>query len=413
MAIGVGLMVIGFGGTFFASMIKAAVSRQREFLADASAVQFTRQPDGIAGALKTIGGLSHGSRVESPNALQASHLFFGLATSGLTSVFSTHPPLGERIRRLDPSWDGQFPASTGQRRFVAMPETAMGLGRSQAGAVRHARRDEPENGRRRHWPAHRGSAGPRGTVTRESPEAACSGGTRALRGPRRDLRAVDRSLIDTRTAQQEHLSRAADPGVLAETKRVLPMVERIDVEARLPLVEITLAALRELTPTQYQAFKENVDMLVSADQSVGLFEWAVHRILLHDLEIQVGHKPPRRGPHRPLQQLGSQCEVMLSTLAHVGHAKPEAVAKAFDEGWRHLGLSPGRPRSVQESGFEALDAAMTDLESAEPQAKRRLAQAAAACIGADLTVTVYEVELLRTVSAILGCPMPPLVPTTR
>ena len=166
MAIGVGLMVIGFGGTFFASMIKAAVSRQREFLADASAVQFTRQPDGIAGALKTIGGLSHGSSVESPNALQASHLFFGLATSGLTSVFSTHPPLGERIRRLDPSWDGQFPASTGQRRFVAMPETAMGLGRSQAGAVRHARRDEPENGRRRHWPAHRGSAGPRGTVTR-------------------------------------------------------------------------------------------------------------------------------------------------------------------------------------------------------------------------------------------------------
>ena len=223
---------------------------------------------------------------------------------------------------------------------------------------------------------------------------------------------IDRQ-IDTRTAQQEHLSRAADPGVLAETKRVLPMVERIDVEARLPLVEITLAALRELTPMQYRAFKENVDMLVSADQSVGLFEWAVHRILLHDLEIQVGHKPPRRGPHRPLQQLGSQCEVMLSTLAHVGHAKPEAVAKAFDEGWRHLGLSPGRPRSVQESGFEALDAAMTDLESAEPQAKRRLAQAAAACIGADLTVTVYEVGLLRTVSAILGCPMPPLVPTTR
>ena len=99
MAIGVGLMVIGFGGTFFASMIKAAVSRQREFLADASAVQFTRQPDGIAGALKTIGGLSHGSRVESPNALQVSHLFFGLATSGLTSVFSTHPPLG----RADPT----------------------------------------------------------------------------------------------------------------------------------------------------------------------------------------------------------------------------------------------------------------------------------------------------------------------
>ena len=102
---------------------------------------------------------------------------------------------------------------------------------------------------------------------------------------------------------------------------------------------------------------------------------------------------------------------MLSTLAHVGHIEPEAVSRAFGEGWRHLGLSPGRPQSLQDSGFDALEVALTELEQVEPEGKRRLVQAAAACIGADLRVTVYEVELLRAVAVSLGCPMPPLVPT--
>jgi Zn-dependent protease with chaperone function len=108
-ALGAGLMAVGFFGTLFGNMIKAAVSRQREFLADAAAVQFTRLPAGIAGALKKIGGLSAGSGLQHPNAPEASHLFFGRATSGLSGLFSTHPPLGERIRRIEPGWDGTFP----------------------------------------------------------------------------------------------------------------------------------------------------------------------------------------------------------------------------------------------------------------------------------------------------------------
>ncbi len=109
LAIGVGLMVVGFLGSFFGNGIKASVSRQREFLADASAVQFTRQPAGIADALKRIGGAMTGSGIQSPNAPEASHMFFGRATSGLRGLFSTHPPLADRIRRIDPSWDGALP----------------------------------------------------------------------------------------------------------------------------------------------------------------------------------------------------------------------------------------------------------------------------------------------------------------
>src|SRR5262245_38591767 len=108
--LGLGVFVLGLVGAFFGRLIMAAVSRQREYLADASAVQFTRNPDGIGGALKKIGGLAEGSRIDNPQAAEAGHMFFAnaFAGEGLAGLLATHPPLVERIRRLDPQFDGQF-----------------------------------------------------------------------------------------------------------------------------------------------------------------------------------------------------------------------------------------------------------------------------------------------------------------
>ena len=136
--VGLALYVLGYIGVFFGNLIKAAVSRQREFLADASAVQFTRNPDGIAGALKKIGALAEGSRIRSPEAEEASHMFFGDAVGHLLGMFATHPPLVERIRRIDPSFDGDFskvrvgiadrpgPSSAPRRRSGRRPGPAAG-----------------------------------------------------------------------------------------------------------------------------------------------------------------------------------------------------------------------------------------------------------------------------------------------
>ncbi len=152
--IGLALYVIGYVGVFFGNVIKAAVSRQREFLADASAVQFTRNPDGIAGALKKIGALAEGSRIEDAHAEEASHMFFGEAVAGLNELFgllATHPPLVERIRRIDPSFTGDFsqvrldgPQDEGLRREAAGP--AGGAGRDGAhGGQRHRKRRDPRS----------------------------------------------------------------------------------------------------------------------------------------------------------------------------------------------------------------------------------------------------------------------------
>ena len=107
--IGLGLAILGAIGMFFARVIKAGVSRQREFLADASAVQFTRQSTGIANALKKIGGYGEGSLIQAADPEEVSHMLFG-AGSKLRGVFATHPPLVERIQALDPSFkESDFP----------------------------------------------------------------------------------------------------------------------------------------------------------------------------------------------------------------------------------------------------------------------------------------------------------------
>ena len=123
--IGLALYVIGYVGVFFGNLIKAAVSRQREFLADASAVQFTRNPDGLAGALKKIGALAEGSQIQDAHAEEASHLFFGEAVGGLNNFFgllASHPPLVERIRRIDPSFTGDFSSVSLDDQRVERPE---------------------------------------------------------------------------------------------------------------------------------------------------------------------------------------------------------------------------------------------------------------------------------------------------
>ncbi len=119
--IGLAFMVIGFLGLFLGNLIKAAASRQREFLADASAVQFTRNPEGIAGALRRIGAAIFGSKLISPRADEASHMYFA---EGISTLFASHPPLRERIRRIDPQWDGKYPP--------ALPADAVvGFGRGE------------------------------------------------------------------------------------------------------------------------------------------------------------------------------------------------------------------------------------------------------------------------------------------
>jgi Zn-dependent protease with chaperone function len=414
MALGAGLMAVGLFGMLFGNLIKAAVSRQREFLADASAVQFTRQPAGIADALKRIGGAMTGSGIQSPNAPEASHMFFGRATSGLSGLFSTHPPLADRIRRIDPSWDGALPE--GPPAGGAQPSVA-GAAAFAGGAVSAASA------------VSAGSAAPAGVPTvdqvgQPAGEAHLQYAARLVKNLPAPLVSASHEpygaralvyalLLDheavPRQRQLAHLKEAADPGVYEETLRLMPLVEQLDMRARLPLLDMSLPALRSLIPAQYGLFKQNVAALVQADNQIDLFEWSLHRILLHDLESHFVKRRPPRVRHRTLVSVRDHCELLLSMLAYAGHRDLESARHGFEQAKRVLGLPDVRLRSTDDLRFTALDAALAAVEESAPKVKRQLLRAAVACIAADRTVTATEAELLRAMSASLGCPMPPLL----
>ena len=404
LALGAGLMAVGLFGTLFGNLIKAAVSRQREFLADASAVQFTRQPAGIAGALKRIGGATSGSGIQNPNAPEASHMFFGRATSGLSGLFSTHPPLADRIRRIDPSWDGALPE--GSPAASAQPSAA-GTSAFAGGAVSAGPPTVDQVGQ----PAGEAHLQYAARLVKSLPAALVS----AAHEPYGARAVVYALLLDHEAAPRQrqlaHLEGAADPGVYEETLRLMPLVQQLDMRARLPLLDMSLPALRGLVMAQYELFKQNVAALVQADNEIDLFEWSLHRILLHDLETHFVKRRPPRVRHRTLASVRAHSELLLSMLAYAGHRDLESARHGFDQAKRSLGLPDARLRPVDDLQFTALDAALTAVEEAAPKVKRQVLRAAVACIAADRTVTATEAELLRAMSASLGCPMPPLLLT--
>ncbi len=405
LALGAGLMAVGLFGMLFGNLIKAAVSRQREFLADASAVQFTRQPAGIAGALKRIGGAATGSGIQSPNAPEASHMFFGRATRGLSGLFSTHPPLADRIRRIDPSWDGALPEGPP---VASTQPSAAGVAAFAGGAAASAAPPTVDQVGQPAGEAHLQYAA---RLVKSLPAQLVS----AVHEPYGARAVVYALLLDHEAAPRQrqltHLEGAADPGVYEETVRLMPLVEQLDMRARLPLLDMSLPALRGLIPAQYDLFKQNVTELVQADNEIDLFEWSLHRILLHDLEAHFVKRRPPRVRYRTLASVRAHSELLLSMLAYAGHRDLESARHGFEEAKRVLELPEARLRPVDDLKFTALDAALAALEEAAPKVKRQVLRAAVACIAADRTVTATEAELLRAMSASLGCPMPPLLLT--
>ncbi|MEE2674950.1 MAG: M48 family metallopeptidase [Myxococcota bacterium] len=397
--VGGGLMLIGFVGTLFGNLIKASVSRQREFLADASSVQFTRNPGGIAGALKRIGGAAEGSEVQNPAAPEASHMFFGRATSGFNALFSTHPPLAERIERLDPSWSGSLVAEATAE--GGQSHLASGFaGAAEAGPTGIEHIGQPSL-------QHLEYAN---TILTAIPES--------LRDAAHDAygaRALVYALLlqpdaEIRSAQLDALARHADPGVFRETQQLLSRVDALDPVLRLPLVDTSLPALRELSPTQYEAFCRNLQALVEADARLDLFEWTLQRLLVQHLRPAFAPSPPQRVRYRSLRPLENACRVLLSALAHAGRGSPEEMQRAFALGAQRLQLPPQGLLPPEDAGLAQIDRSLDRIAAAAPKLKRAIVYAAADCIQADERITSVEADLMRAIADSLGCPMPPLLP---
>ncbi len=399
-AMGLGLIVVGYAGIFFGNLIKSAVSRQREFLADASAVQFTRQPEGISGALQKIGGYQYGSKLQSPSAAEFSHMYFGEGVvSRLGQWMSTHPPLPERIKRVDPRWNGRYPTvHTGTRAAeTARSEKSEAISGFQAGQqlepmIEQIGSPQPEHLQAAH------------TIMASLPPALVDGARNAF-SARTILYAMllDKNDNNIRQQQWQHLRSNAHPVVFKTLEQYLPTVDALPVELRLPLVELAIPSLKNLSPSQRQVFMGNLAALIKMDNKVELFEWALYRIISHNV-----NEPPIGKENLRLSQLHQACTLLLSTIAYAGHGHEGTAKKAFRAGATQIGLTGDitDSKSVQ---LPQLDAAIKQLQSLKPLQKPLLLKAIAQCIEYDQTITATEAELFRAIADSLNCPVPPLV----
>lgn len=415
LALAVGLMVIGFAGTFFGGLIKAAVSRQREYLADASAVQFTRNPDGIAGALKRIGGLEAGSKVENPGAPEVSHAFFAQGISGFTQWLSaTHPPLAKRILRIDPNWDGKFDFSdppeaaqedaqagespTMSRQAVAENVAAVAAGVAVADVMTAI--DQIGNPKQETLDYARSLLSELSVAIKE-----------AAREPYGARAVVYCLVLDkgqaVRARQLKQLQDHADPDVYALTLTLLPQMDELDVKFRLPILDIAIPALKQLSLNQYKLFRDNLITSIKMDSRVDLLEWSLQKILFGHLDGQF-FKPARmQARYSDPGQLKKEIEVVLSVMVQAGARNQRGAEEAFDAAMASLKLSGLALRAEDQLEVADLDLALGKLEQLKPLAKSRLLKACVAGIWHDQRATPVEMELLRAFAGVLDCPIPP------
>ena len=415
---GLVILVLGTLGSLLGGLIKAAVSRQREYLADASAVQFTRNPAGLANALKQIGTHVSSGRLNHPNAGIASHMFFAQGVfEGFSGLMATHPPLAKRILAIDPQWDGRFPDAGGRPardRPVAAATSWAAAGQmpsAVAAQLQHAsfaaahdayqHAGKPLDYHRRH--ADRLLRTMQPVLIQHAHEAF-------------GARSVVSALLLSRdeAVRKEQLRQLEERLGKATAKLTVQLAEQTDQLAeglRLPLVDLTLPALKEMSAPQYQQFRQAFEQLVWADQRLSIFEWTLFQIIRRHL--RPFYEPISRRPIRyyGLQRLHQPIAVLLGTLAAVGNREPEQRRHAFQLAVAQLGLAiPWSPE--YRHTLKELDASVNKLVQCSQRLRGKVIEACAACVCADGIVTTWEAELLRGIADLFECPIPPLIEAT-
>ncbi len=416
--LGLALLVIGSIGVFFSKIIKFAISRQREYLADASAVQFTRNPMGLAGALKKIGGLPQGSIVKNPHAEELSHLFFANGVSRwFSSLFSTHPPLTERISRLDPSFDGRFLQQTGIADIAAEEETAMIAGFSEfsSAADRLAARGiriplNPEGITKTVGiPDHAHLAFSQ-KILASLPEELIN----AARRPESAIVLIyslllsgDRQIYDK---QMEIISGHIDKqNDLASIRKLLDT--QTDLSWRLPLVSVATAALTKMTGQQFTLFRETISRLVEIDGNITLFEYIMQRMVIKHISTALSPRRSSKTYYASIKPVLPSYATLTSILAYYGSTDLEKASFAFEMAKVRLGIKePLKILPRSEANLSGLDRSLNILANASPPIKKQVLEAAVVCVTTDGSVTIEEAELLRCIADSLDCPVPPILP---
>ena len=429
---GLGIMAAGGLGILMGNLIKSAVSRQREYLADSSAVQFTRNPEGLAGALKKIGAMATGSRLLTPHAEEASHMFFGNGMSeSWFSFAATHPPLLDRILLLEPSFAGDFsevkfeerrsptakPDSKARRTQSGIPIPGMGdalgqalppviMGLAAAGQVQvgsaAAVADSIGNPTQQHIDFA-------AALLASLPEA-----VRTAAHDTHDACALVFALLldpkdgPVQKKQLGQVDKLFGEQMAKATLKLSADVASLDPRAKLPVADLAVGSLRRMAKDQFERFNKLLESLAAADEKIDLFEFSLSKLVIRHLEPHFVKQQKNPARYYSLKKLSHECSVLISSLACTAGSNDETIQTAYAAGSSHLDATRLTQLPDVDCGLQELDQALVTLDGVSINLKRKLIEAAAATVSADGYLQIQEAELLRAISDSLGCPMPPL-----
>jgi len=402
------LMAIGYIGLFFGRWIKAALSRQREYLADASAVQFTRDPDGISGALKKIAVYSDASYLNTDTE-EVSHMLFGSGRP--MALLSTHPPLNDRIARVDPDF---------------RPEDLERLAASIL-AEQARQRTKVDVDRRR---AERGATGAAFDMGRIFDQIGRPDWDRMLVAAAlaaslpRDVRRAAHStewapevlfytLLDRDQAVREQqllvIAKRMGAESEAQVRALLQAAGLPSAEQRLPLLEIAFPALKRRPPDFVTRVLDTVKAVISADGRVDVFEFLLARVISQHLWESYNPDRVRLAGSKKLDACREDAARVMAVLARHGQPDEEAALAAFRAGCDSLGFDADATLPNTDDWAAALDSALPVLDRLKPSEKSRLVEALAAVVSYDGRLLPTELELLRVTCDLIHVPLPLLV----
>jgi len=416
-------MLIGYVGLFFGRMIKAGVSRTREKLADASAVQFTRQTQGLSGALKKIGGLHDGSRLnQRSDAEEVSHMLFGDGVGFdqlfAGKLFATHPPLLERIRALEPGFNDDAMARL-QAQWRASPpdgmqeDVALGLGGGSGArlpGVTQALSVTPPM-----VAAQVAAPGADDYRRADSIVIAIPDALRDLARQRESLMPLLLGLLlagDEALAERQRVDIAARLGgeVADHAVRIhQQLTADLHPMLHLPLAGLAFPVLRLRPRPQLDAFMDTVQALVHADGQVSLFEYCLGRLLTVQVRESLDPSRYARFGRRKPGNVRKEFASLLAVVAQAGHEDRASAQHAYLAGLQRVLPRDHLPYVPPANGVLALDAVWEPLDALDPLAKQAMVEAVTAAVSHDGRVSVAESELLRTICAVLHCPLPPML----
>ncbi len=403
---GLALAAIGAIGTFFGRLMQAAISRQREFLADATAVQYTRNPAGIAGALRKISRL-HEPTLAIPQASQFNHFFF---TEGVRTWLASHPPLSERIKRIEMMAGGALPESPARPSPAAAARAGRGASSAPLPSV----------------PAGAAAAGIAqalagiGSIDRAHLDAAHD----ALERTPSLLRAAAHDPMGARAVVYASLAagadggadaridaiRSGDPAAADECREMLPAMRSLPRRQRLALVEVACGALGTLPLAEYQSFRGIVARVMRIDSRIDLYEWTVAQMLRSRVEDRFRAESTRPAPDRATLKLRQpQVVALLGLVACTAGSDAHAAEQALAAGLAALGIVPGRLPDESQRSLDALSAALDSLDGLKPSERGRLLSACVTVATHDGNVRDDEGLIVRAIAERLAVPLPPAI----